>query len=224
MSIPSQHSDALLNKLRDNPVVPVFNHSNPEVASKVMEVCYKAGIRVFEFTNRDEGAADVFSHLNTQRDSMDGLWLGTGTVMDADQTEDFIGRGAQFIVSPIMDLEMAEVCNAHNLPWIPGCGSLTEIIKATRAGSALQKIFPGSVLGPGFIKAVRGPCSYLKLMPTGGVKDTDDNLKAWFDAGAHAVGMGSAMFPKKLIADRQWDELEKHIKRIITMAKKHQKS
>ena len=220
----SAQNQQLLTVLQSNPVIPVFNHPDPDVAIKVMQLCQQAGIRVFEFTNRDESAPGVFEKLAEVHKAMDDLWLGTGTVMDAEQTQEFIDKGAQFIVSPIMDTEMGEVCNRHNIPWVPGCGSLTEVITAQRAGSALQKVFPGSVLGPGFIKSVRGPCPQLNLMPTGGVKDTDENLKAWFDAGAHAVGMGSAMFPKSMIKNRQWDSLKNHIQRIIAMAKKHRES
>jgi len=189
----------ILSILSDFPVVPVFSSENSDEVLHVAKCCYSGGIPVFEFTKRKANAEAVFTKLVSYKELSDNLILGVGSILNGKEAKRFIDLGAKFIVSPILDLETANVCLENNIPWIPGCATLTEIITATRNGAKLVKIFPGNVLGPSFVSAILGPCPDLKLMPTGGVKPEMNNLKAWFDAGVIAVGMGSTMFTKEMI-------------------------
>jgi 2-dehydro-3-deoxyphosphogluconate aldolase / (4S)-4-hydroxy-2-oxoglutarate aldolase len=208
----------ILNEMQRTGMIPVFYHADVATAKAVMQSCYKGGVRVFEFTNRGENAYNVFIELLKFAEQLPGLILGIGTLMDGAMTEKFIKAGAKFIVSPILKVEMATVCKKHNKLWIPGCATLTEIVTAKEAGAELIKIFPGSVLGPKFVSAVLPVVPHLKLMPTGGVEPTEENLKAWFGAGVFCVGMGSQLLSKKIIEDKRWDELEKNIASVLAMA------
>ncbi len=197
----------LLENIAEFPVIPVFYHPEPETALNVVSCCYEGGMRVFEFTNRGEKSIEVFHSIIENRNLFPGMQLGIGTIMDKEQARQFIDLGADFIVSPILDFEVAQICSVHQKPWIPGCGTLTEVINADRAGAGLVKVFPGNVLGPGFIKSVLGPCPQLKLMPTGGVTPASENLKEWFGAGAFSVGIGSSLFNKEIIKPENRTEL-----------------
>ena len=150
--------------------------------------------------------------------------LGIGTVMDARTTKKFIDAGADFIISPILKLEMAEVCKKHDVPWIPGCATLTEIVTAKEHGAAVIKVFPGSVLGPGFVSAIMPVVPDLKLMITGGVEPTRENLTAWFKSGAMCVGMGSQLFTKDILESRNWEMLSKNITQALQLVSEIRKS
>ena len=156
--------------------MPVFYHSDIDVSKKVVKACYDGGVRVFEFTNRGDFAHEVFSELNKYcRAELPEMIMGVGSVIDAGTTSLYLQLGANFIVSPVLKEDMAIVCNRRKILWSPGCGSLTEISRAEELGAEVVKIFPGSqVGGPGFVKAVRGPFPWTSIMPTGGVKPTEE--------------------------------------------------
>jgi len=212
--------EEILAAINRTGIIPVFYHADLEIAKGVVEACYNGGIRVFEFTNRGENAFSVFVKLVDYAKKFKGLILGIGTVMDVSTTEKFIKAGAKFIVSPILKKEMGATCKAHDKLWIPGCGTLTEIVSAKEAGAQLIKIFPGSVLGPGFVSAVLPVVPDLKLMPTGGVEPTKENLKAWFDAGVFCVGIGSGLISKEIIHEKQWKKLEKKVAQSLSIVNK----
>ncbi|MEQ9296965.1 MAG: bifunctional 4-hydroxy-2-oxoglutarate aldolase/2-dehydro-3-deoxy-phosphogluconate aldolase [Cyclobacteriaceae bacterium] len=182
-------------------IVPVFYNKDIEVCKQVLLACYKGGVRVFEFTNRGDFAHEVFAELNKYAEKeCPEMIPGVGSVIDGATAALYLQLGSNFIVSPIVDEEMARVCNKRKVAWSPGCGSVTEIVRAHELGSEVVKIFPGSqVGGPAFVKAVRGPFPYASIMPTGGVAPTRDNLQGWFEAGVHCVGMGSQLFPKEIL-------------------------
>lgn len=209
----------IIDGMRDKGVVPLFTHDNAKEARDVVEASYKGGVRAFEFTNRRPNSFEVFKHLIQERKKFPDLMLGIGTVMDAETTERFIAAGADFIISPILKLEMAEVCRKHNKAWIPGCATLTEIVTAKEHGAAVIKVFPGSVLGPGFVSAILPVVPDLKLMITGGVEPTKENLGAWFKAGAMCVGMGSQLFTKDILQNRNWDLLEQTVAKALELVK-----
>lgn len=164
----------------------------------MIKACYDGGLRVFEFTNRGKNALENFPLLKDYiKENCEGMLLGIDSINKPDQTESFINIQTDFIVSPFFDKEIAEICNTNNIYWIPGCATLSEIASAEKIGADIIKIFPGNVLGPGFVKAVRGPMSNLKLMPTGGVSPTKENLNDWFNAGVVCVGIGSKLISKK---------------------------
>ena len=177
------------------PVVPVFYHADAAYAQRILQACYAAGLRVFEFTNRGENAFDVFTTLvEFVKTDCPDLLLGIGTIYTAEDAERFIAAGADFVVQPCITAEVAEVCRRHNTPWLPGTMTVSEVYQATKLGAAIVKIFPGNVVGPGFIKSLRGPMPKVPLMVTGGVEPTEDSLREWFEAGVNVVGMGSQLF------------------------------
>lgn len=204
--------DSLIQKMAEAAIIPVFSHNDVEVCKHVMEAAYKGGIKVFEFTNRQENAQEVFAALIDHAKNFEGMALGIGTIWDGAQAEAFIKLGADFVVSPILDKSTAEMCAKHGVAWMPGCGTLTEVISAHRLGAAVVKAFPGEVLGPRFVASALSVAPHLKVMPTGGVAPTQESLKSWFDAGVVCVGMGSKLFSKTLIAEGNWQALEENIK------------
>lgn len=197
-------------------VIPVFYHADVELCKEVLKASYAAGIRVFEFTNRGDFAHEVFGTLNRwAATELPELMLGVGSVVDAPTAALYIQLGAAFVVSPLLNEEMAPVCNRRKILWAPGCGSLSEIGRAEELGAEIVKIFPGSsVGGPEFVKAVKGPCPWSSIMPTGGVEPTEESLGAWFKAGVTCVGMGSNLFPKKLIEAGDWAAITETIDRV----------
>ncbi len=194
-------------------MIPVFYHPDYDVCENIVDACYAGGIRIFEYTNRGEKAPEVFQKLKTYvKTTYPDFKLGIGSILNGKQAEQFIVFEADFIVAPILDESTAIVCHKANIFWVPGCGTLTEIAKAENMGAEIIKIFPGSVLGPEFIKAVKGPMPWLKLMPTGGVEPTKENLRAWLKAGAVCVGMGSQLISKKIIDTKDYLALTEQIK------------
>ncbi|WP_375437804.1 bifunctional 4-hydroxy-2-oxoglutarate aldolase/2-dehydro-3-deoxy-phosphogluconate aldolase [uncultured Hymenobacter sp.] len=177
------------------PIVPVFYHADVTYAKRIVQACYAGGLRVFEFTNRGEKAFEVFSELVAfVHDNCPDMLLGIGTIYEADDAERFIAAGADFVVQPCLTAEVAAVCHAHNVLWLPGTMTVSEVYQANKLGAAIVKIFPGNVVGPGFIKSLRGPMPKVPLMVTGGVEPTEESLQEWFQAGVNVVGMGSQLF------------------------------
>ena len=216
--------EEIVSVMRDTGVVPLFTHDNATDAQQVVEAAYRGGVRAFEFTNRRPNSFEIFTHLINERKKYPDLMLGIGTVMDAATTKKFIDAGADFIISPILKLEMAEVCRKHDISWIPGCATLTEIVAARDNGAAVIKVFPGSVLGPGFVASILPVVPDLRLMITGGVEPNRENLSAWFRAGAMCVGMGSQLFTKDILQSRNWELLTDRVKQALALAKEIRKS
>ncbi len=201
----------IVDTMKSTGLVPLFTHDNAEDAQLVLEAAYKGGVRVFEFTNRKKNSFEVFSHLVSQREKYPDLMLGIGTIMDGATTKKFIDAGADFIISPILKLEMAEVCRQHDKHWIPGCATLTEIVTAKENGAEVIKVFPGSVLGPAFVSSIMPVVPDLQLMITGGVEPNERNLSAWFAAGAMCVGLGSHLFTKEILDTKNWNLLRQKV-------------
>lgn len=200
--------DSIQQAMRTSGMIPVFYHADIEIAKAVLDASYKGGVRVFEFTNRGENAFEVFTQLLKHAGQYPDLMLGIGTLMNAEITRKYCDAGAHFIVSPILKAEMAVVCQKENRLWIPGCATLTEIVTAKDLGAKVIKIFPGSVLGPGFVSSIMPVVPGLQLMPTGGVEPTEANLSAWFKAGVICVGMGSQLLTKEMITKENWTLLQ----------------
>jgi 2-dehydro-3-deoxyphosphogluconate aldolase/(4S)-4-hydroxy-2-oxoglutarate aldolase len=175
---------------------------------------------VFEFTNRGAEAPAIFAKLIDfcEKECPD-LVLGIGTIYDAKQASEFIQMGADFMLQPFTTPEVGEICAKHDIPWMPGTMTLTEIRNAEVLGAKIVKIFPGNVVGPGFVKAIKGPMPHSKIMVTGGVEPTHESMKTWFDAGASAVGMGSQLFPPALIAKQDYQSISNTISDLITIYK-----
>lgn len=203
--------------MQESGMIPVFNHPDPEVCKAIIKACYDGGLRVFEFTNRSNTAYDVFVQImEFVSAEMPDMLVGVGSIIDSETTAKFITAGAAFIISPAMIPEMASTCHEHNILWSPGCGTVTEIVQARNNGAIITKLFPGEqVGGPSFVKAVLGPLPHCLLMPTGGVAPEKENLSAWFKAGVCCVGMGSKLFPKKWIEDKEYHKITALVKQTL---------
>lgn len=208
--------------MKETGMVPVFYNPDPGICKNVIKACYEGGVKVFEFTNRGDFAHDLFSELNKYAlKELPGLIMGVGSVMDPGTTSLYIQLGANFIVSPVLNEEMAKICNRRKISWSPGCGSVSEISKAEELGAEVVKIFPGSqVGGPKFVEAVKGPMPWSSIMPTGGVEPAEENLKAWFKAGVHCVGMGSQLITKEVIEKKDYQSLTENCRKAIEIIKK----
>ena len=211
-----------LTAMKKTGVVPVFYHSDIEVAKNVLLACYKGGIRAFEFTNRGDFAQEVFAELvkYSQKECPEMI-VGIGSIVDAPTAAMYIQMGANFIVGPLFNPDVAKVCNRRLIPYSPGCGSVSEIGFAQEAGCDLCKIFPaGSVGGPAFVKGVLAPMPWSMIMVTGGVEPTKENLGSWFSAGVTCVGMGSNLFPDTVLKNKEWEKITQLCKECISYCKK----
>jgi 2-dehydro-3-deoxyphosphogluconate aldolase/(4S)-4-hydroxy-2-oxoglutarate aldolase len=206
-------------------IVPVFYHKDLTTCKNVLKACYNGGIRVFEFTNRGDFAHEVFRDLNKYAaQELPGMIMGAGSVVEAGTASLFIQLGAAFIVSPVLNEDLARVCNRRKILWSPGCGSVSEISRAEELGAEIIKIFPASqVGGPKFIEAVKGPMPWTHIMPTGGVDTSEENLKSWFQAGAACVGMGSQLFVKSWIESGDFGQITDTCKKVLEIARKYKK-
>jgi len=205
-------------------LVPLFYNSDVSIGKKILDALYQGGARVFEFTARGDFAEEVFRDLNKYAlSTLPGMILGVGSVTDAASASRYMALGANFIVTPVLREDIAIVCNRRKVLWSPGCGSLSEIARAEELGCEIVKLFPGSIYGPAFIKAIKGPCSWTSIMPTGGVSPTRENLQSWFEAGATCVGMGSKLIIKDTEGNYDFsriEELTKYSLEIIADLKK----
>jgi 2-dehydro-3-deoxyphosphogluconate aldolase/(4S)-4-hydroxy-2-oxoglutarate aldolase len=198
-------------------LVPLFYHPDTEVSLQVARACVEGGARVLEFTNRGDFAFDVFRRLSkTLAGEKAGLILGVGSVVDTPTAAQYIGTGANFIVGPIFNSEVARLCNRRKIAYLPGCGTLNEISQAEEFGVEIVKIFPGSAVGgPGFIKDVLGPCPWTRIMPTGGVDASEENIHAWIKAGACCVGMGSKLITKTAVAAGNYASIRENVRHVL---------
>ena len=211
----------VLNTITETGLVPVFYNADVEVAKNVVKACADGGAKAVEFTNRGDFAPEVFKELSQYVSQEDpDVILGVGSVIDAPTAAMYIAYGANFVVGPVLNEEVARLCNRRKIAYSPGCGSASEISYAEELGVEIVKIFPGqSVGGPDFVKAVLGPCPWTRIMPTGGVDATEESIKAWFKAGVACVGMGSNLIRKDLIVARNWAEIEAKVRQVLAWIK-----
>lgn len=195
----------VLNKMASAPMVPVFYNKDTEIAKAVVKACYDGGVRLFEFTNRGDFAHEVFAEVSKfVAKECPEMALGVGSIVEPATAALYMQLGADFVVGPLFNPEVAKVCNRRGVPYVPGCGSVSEIGFAQEAGCDVCKLFPGDVLSPKMVKGLLAPMPWSKIMVTGGVEPTEQNLSSWFQAGVFAVGMGSKLFPKDKIAENDW--------------------
>lgn len=207
---------ALYQTIRQVPLVPVFYHPDDDICLGVVAACYRAGVRAFEFTNRGDFAHERFANLSRIcAKEFPGLALGAGTILDAPTAALYLQLGADFIVGPTFSEEIARLCNRRKVAYMPGCATLTEITTAHEWGVEIVKVFPGEVLGPSFIKSLSGPLPFASAMVTGGVEPNRESLSKWFTAGAVAVGMGSQLFPKDVLANRAYNKIEETVSEVV---------
>lgn len=213
----------VLDAIVSTGMVPVYYNKDVEIAKQVIKACYEGGVRAFEFTNRGDFAHEVFAELiKFATKECPELVLGVGSIVDAGTASLYLQLGANFIVGPLFNPEIAKVCNRRLVPYTPGCGSVSEIGFAQEVGCDLCKIFPaGNVGGPSFVKNIKAPMPWSMIMATGAVEPTEENLAAWFKAGVTCVGMGSKLFPKEMIAAGNWEAISTLCRDALAVIKKY---
>lgn len=208
----------VLQTVAKDGMVPLFYHPDADLGKEVLRACYAGGSRVLEFTNRGDFAHEVFRELNRfALDELPGMILGVGSVTDAATAALYMQLGANFMVSASFRPDIAVVCNRRKVPYMPGCGTLTEIGVAEESGVDLVKLFPGSTYGPGFVKAIKGPQPWTTIMPTGGVSTDEENLRSWFSAGVTCVGMGSKLISADVLKNRDFAGLQKKVESTLAL-------
>lgn len=213
----------VLDAIVSTGMVPVYYNKDVEIAKQVVKACYEGGVRAFEFTNRGDFAHEVFAELiKFATKECPELVLGVGSIVDAGTASLYLQLGANFVVGPLFNPEIAKVCNHRLVPYTPGCGSVSEIGFAQEVGCDLCKIFPaGNVGGPSFVKNIKAPMPWSMIMATGAVEPTEENLSAWFKAGVTCVGMGSKLFPKEMIAAGNWEAISTLCRDALATIKKY---
>lgn len=205
-------------------LLPPFNHSDEKIAKQVLDAIYAGGLRIIEYTNRSPNALDVFTSLvKYTTKKLPGLVIGAGTIMNEKQAKQFHKAGAQFIVAPTVNLEVGAYCSKHDLFWCPGAATPTEIVQAHEWGASLVKIFPAEILGPAFVKALKGPCPWTRVMPSGGVTLNENNLTDWFNSGVECVAIGSQLFSKEIMQEGNMELLKERISWILQTIQKIRK-
>jgi 2-dehydro-3-deoxyphosphogluconate aldolase / (4S)-4-hydroxy-2-oxoglutarate aldolase len=206
----------VLTTMIENGLVPLFHHDDPDVAAKVITACLDGGAHCIEFTNRGDGAHLVFAEMIKRFRGNKELILGAGTILDPATAALFIQIGANFIVGPNLNPEVARLCNRRKIPYTPGCATITEISDAEELGVEICKIFPaGELGGPAFVQAMRGPMPWVRLMPTGGVTPEKENVTTWIQAGVACLGMGSKLISSKRIEMGDFADITSDVKQIL---------
>jgi len=206
----------VVGKILDIGLLPVFYNDDAKVAKRIVQACADGGAMVIEFTNRGDFAYEVFSELSkwSQKESPDVI-LGAGTIIEPATAGIYINSGANFIVGPVFNPDVAKICNRRKVPYIPGCMTPSEISNAEETGVDIVKVFPGKTVGPSFIKAVLGPCPWSKLMPSGGVEITQENISGWIKSGASALNIGSNLIKKDLVKTNDYNGIKKLVEQCI---------
>ena len=207
----------VITSMKSTGIVPMFYHGDAGLVKEIVDVCYQGGVRVLELTNRGANAFEVFKEVLKYGEKYSDLILGIGTILDPKTAEKYIKAGAQFVVAPILNPPTGQACREHDTVWMPGAFTLTEIVTAKVLGADLIKLFPASVLGPGFVSSVLPVVPDLQLVATGGVEPTQQSLTSWFKAGVVCAGMGSQLITKDILAKKDWPTLLHKVKDSITI-------
>ena len=211
---------AVLNSILTQGILPLFYYEDAGVCLEITRTLYKAGLRVLEYTNRGKPAFDNFKILAKAIDKeMPDMYLGIGTIKNVSEAEAFADAGADFIVSPIVNPEIAKIAQKYKLLWIPGCMTPTEIYAAQKCNAELIKIFPANIVGPQFVSSIRELFPGQLFVPTGGVDLTAENITSWFHSGVCAVGLGSKLISKEVLENRLYDQLYEQTVKAIELVK-----
>ncbi|MBC7828960.1 MAG: bifunctional 4-hydroxy-2-oxoglutarate aldolase/2-dehydro-3-deoxy-phosphogluconate aldolase [Chitinophagaceae bacterium] len=210
----------LLQLIPQQGILPLYFYKDAEVSIQVLKALYNSGIRTVEYTNRGEAALKNFKEMRKVCDAeLKGMYLGVGTIKESSSAQAFINAGADYIISPGLVEEVAEVADKNNMLWVPGCMTPTEIMRAEYLGAKMIKLFPGNILGPSFLSAIKELFPNLLFMPTGGVDLDKENIAGWFKAGVCAVGMGSKLISKQLLEQQDYAKIEALTKEAISIIK-----
>lgn len=187
-------------EIKKQKILPLYSHQDTEVLIQVISACYHEGIRFFELTNRTANASDVFKSLKSHCIShFPDLKLGVGTIKNVRDAELFCSLGADFLVSPIVSIDLISYTKSNSVFWIPGCATPSEVGLAETNEIELVKIFPANLIGGlGFIKTMKEIFPMMQFLATGGINGDKEEINSWLMAGATAVGLGSSLFGKEL--------------------------
>lgn len=201
-------------------VIPLFYHEDIDTAFELIKACAAGGAKVVEFTNRGDHAYEVFKEIEKRAaKELPEVVLGIGSVIDAPTASLYLASGANFVVGPCLEPEVAMLCNARKIPYMPGCQTLSEIHQAHKLGVDIVKLFPGGANGgASFVAGILAPCPWIQILPTGGVEPTKESMEPWFKAGITACGMGSKLIQKDLVAQKKYAEISAKIKTAIDLA------
>ena len=217
--MPTPTKESALAAIVNQGLLPLFFYESPEVSLEIIRTLYRAGIRTLEYTNRGAAALDNFTFLKQELKEYPDLHLGIGTIKTLAEAQAFMKAGADYIVAPLVNPEVGQLAREHNLLWIPGCMTPTEIFLAQQNQAALIKLFPANILGPEFLSSIRELFAGQLFIPTGGVEIEQQNLSAWFKAGVCAVGMGSKLIGKNILEEQQYDVLYKRTQQALELVK-----
>lgn len=208
----------ILKLIPEQGILPLYFNKDTEVSINILHALFKAGIRTVEYTNRGEAALKNFAKLREVCDKeLGGMYLGIGTIKDAATAQSFVDAGADYIISPGLVEDVIPVAEKHDMLWVPGCMTPSEIIRAEKLGAKVVKLFPGNILGPAFLSGIKELFPNLLFMPTGGVELTKENIGGWFKAGVCAVGMGSKLISKDVMEGKKYAELTEATKEAIAI-------
>jgi 2-dehydro-3-deoxyphosphogluconate aldolase/(4S)-4-hydroxy-2-oxoglutarate aldolase len=214
----------IIEQIKEQRLLPLFYHADKNVCFEIARALYAAGVRIIEFTNRGENAIENFKALVAiKNNEMKELLLAVGTIRTAEQATKFIDVGADFLISPVFDNSVCDVAHKSKILWIPGCMSPTEIHKAEQAGCKLIKLFPGNVLGPSYVEAIKPLFPGLDFVATGGVDESEQNLRGWFSAGVCAVGLGSKLISNTILENKEFTTLEAKTRDVIATVRRIKK-
>ena len=209
--------DKVTQHILASKLIPLFYEEDVDVVVNVVKALYEGGIRTIEFTNRGIKALENFKALVALKNDMPNLYLGIGTIKNEEEAKNYIDAGADFLISPVFDASVADIAYLHKVLWIPGCMTPTEIHNAQLAGCNLVKLFPGNVLGPGFIEAIRPLFRDVNFLVTGGVDATEESITGWLKAGAAGVGLGSKLVTKELLNKKQYNLLTMKAQQLLSI-------
>lgn len=213
-----EKKDVLLALIPQQGILPLYFDKDSMVSIEVLKALYSAGIRAVEYTNRGQAALQNFKAMRKICDTeLKGMYLGIGTIKNGEMARTFIDAGTDYIISPGLVEEVASLADKNNMLWVPGCMTPTEIIRAETLGAAMIKLFPGNILGPGFVSAIKEIFPGLLFMPTGGVELNKDNIAGWFKAGVCAVGMGSKLITRSLLEAKNYAQITAATKEVLAI-------
>lgn len=204
-----------IRRMHAGGMMPIFFHPDEKVCMELVVAAYEGGVRVIEMVNRGKEAKAIFPKIKELVGQLPGMYLGVGTIYHPVEAELFLDMGAEFIVAPVMNPALGEYCAGVGVPWIPGCGTVSEVFFAQEHGAELVKMYPANLLTPAFVSAVHAVMPTIELIPTGGVEHTLPSIKSWFDAGALCVGMGSQLFRKEDIAAGNYSKIRETIAQVM---------
>jgi 2-dehydro-3-deoxyphosphogluconate aldolase/(4S)-4-hydroxy-2-oxoglutarate aldolase len=216
-----KNKETTIAAIREQGMLPLYYFEDPQVSLEIIRTLYKAGVRVFEYTNRGEAALANFKFLKEAlKTEMQDLFFGIGTIKNKTELAAFLAAGADFVVCPVIDKEVGAIVHEAGKLWIPGCMTPTEINEAHQMEAGIIKLFPANILGPAYLSSIKELFKGQLFVPTGGVEIEEENIQNWFSAGVCAVGMGSKLVSKQILENKDYEQLYQLTVKALAIIKK----